>query len=749
MVDYIQLGQLPNGGALAPSTDQQVVVRGGATALLATPGTASAKTASDNTKSKLASVPSSVTAGNVAVFADTAGTLQDGGTPSGLTPIAARTFLANPTALSAIPEAASPGTNIAFKGTKVISTFNFIDYDYANATGGGDVTASLQNFGVTCYLEAITFGVLALSDQGARVCVKAQCYGSGPLWISSPYVNLPFVDYDFTSMLVRNYSGGGAVTSFYNGDTASLANSNVYQPVFYHGLWSHVSNLTYECNPDNAHLGNGYYGVRTWQMQGNPAVGNGGSGYTVGDPVNDINPQHYPFAPSQCTVASVGSGGAVTAVTRVSGGEWPAPPKILRKMWAGDSSPGANASAQTWADLLTSSPPVPGVVAVFDGSHNWRTTGGTGTGLTLNVDDTTGWVPDFSGGGHTQDFRGLQGDTQIGKVTGLGVAKTTSGTYGPMRAFFLGGENIYINDNVSTVGGYFGNIVYAIDVFGGNRMYNVGAAKCQFVKNSAGNFHGRITSDTPSGPNGYYADISNCENCTYDIDCFNNLSEALSGISYSVQVGGSTVAANWVANCDINIRLQNAGYTGGITAVFVDWCSGTNINVEALNLNSDNTPATYPNSALITFGSNNGHGNTITGTCYGMTRSAMFTNAIPAGFGIFIWNGTENSWVGQDVEGNYSVATPANGTTTLIKSRRKPFVIGGLYGLATASGSITVSIQINGTPVTGLSGITVTSTPQTVLATAANLVSAGDKVTMVLASNASAAALEFTMGGMS
>lgn len=56
--------------------------------------------------------------------------------------------------------------------------------------------------------------------------------------------------------------------------------------------------------------------------------------------------------------------------------------------------------------------------------------------------------------------------------------------------------------------------------------------------------------------------------------------------------------------------------------------------------------------------------------------------------------------------------------------------INGLYGIRTTSGTATLAIKINGTAVTGLSAVSVTSTPQDVTASALNTVAAGDVVTL-------------------
>lgn len=91
------------------------------------------------------------------------------------------------------------------------------------------------------------------------------------------------------------------------------------------------------------------------------------------------------------------------------------------------------------------------------------------------------------------------------------------------------------------------------------------------------------------------------------------------------------------------------------------------------------------------------------------------------------------------------IETGADKTITLLPYALYAATINKIWDIKTTSGTITVAIQINGTPVTGLSAISVTSTPQNVTATAANTIAVGDEVTMVLSSNSSATKLQFTM----
>lgn len=97
------------------------------------------------------------------------------------------------------------------------------------------------------------------------------------------------------------------------------------------------------------------------------------------------------------------------------------------------------------------------------------------------------------------------------------------------------------------------------------------------------------------------------------------------------------------------------------------------------------------------------------------------------------------------VAANLFASTPSNGTLVLTAKAAFAFTITQIRGLKTSAGTCTVTVKINGTNVTGLSGLSVTSTGQDVTATAANAVAVGDRVTVVIASVASAADLEFTL----
>lgn len=98
--------------------------------------------------------------------------------------------------------------------------------------------------------------------------------------------------------------------------------------------------------------------------------------------------------------------------------------------------------------------------------------------------------------------------------------------------------------------------------------------------------------------------------------------------------------------------------------------------------------------------------------------------------------------------GNYFSVLPGNGEFPLISYSEYSFTVNTLNNLKTTSGTITASIRINGSPVTGLSNISVTSTAQNLTATGSNIIALGSRMTLLLASNSNAANLEFTMGGI-
>jgi hypothetical protein len=104
--------------------------------------------------------------------------------------------------------------------------------------------------------------------------------------------------------------------------------------------------------------------------------------------------------------------------------------------------------------------------------------------------------------------------------------------------------------------------------------------------------------------------------------------------------------------------------------------------------------------------------------------------------------GTARATLGVDQKAvTFGGVTPDNDTLYITAYAPYAGTIDSVQNIATSSGTITAAVQINGTNVTGLASISVSSTEQDVTATAANTFSEGDKITVVLTSNSSAADL--------
>lgn len=90
------------------------------------------------------------------------------------------------------------------------------------------------------------------------------------------------------------------------------------------------------------------------------------------------------------------------------------------------------------------------------------------------------------------------------------------------------------------------------------------------------------------------------------------------------------------------------------------------------------------------------------------------------------------------------IEAPADKTFVLDQSAAYAYTINTLK-IATVSGTASVAIKINGTSVTGISAVSVSSTPATGTASALNAVAIGDKVTLVVSSGSSPVDLSFTL----
>jgi len=94
---------------------------------------------------------------------------------------------------------------------------------------------------------------------------------------------------------------------------------------------------------------------------------------------------------------------------------------------------------------------------------------------------------------------------------------------------------------------------------------------------------------------------------------------------------------------------------------------------------------------------------------------------------------------------SFYFSAPADGTIPLVSYATFAFNVLQVRNLKTASGTVTASFQINGTNITSLSGLSVTSAGQSPSASGANSVAAGNRLTLVLASGSTPVDLEGTL----
>lgn len=90
------------------------------------------------------------------------------------------------------------------------------------------------------------------------------------------------------------------------------------------------------------------------------------------------------------------------------------------------------------------------------------------------------------------------------------------------------------------------------------------------------------------------------------------------------------------------------------------------------------------------------------------------------------------------------IAEAEDKTYILDQSARHAYSVENIY-IKTSSGSCTAKLQINTTDITGISSVSVTSTEANASATAANSVSVGDTLKLVISSNSSAVDVGFSI----
>jgi plasmid maintenance system antidote protein VapI len=135
--------------------------------------------------------------------------------------------------------------------------------------------------------------------------------------------------------------------------------------------------------------------------------------------------------------------------------------------------------------------------------------------------------------------------------------------------------------------------------------------------------------------------------------------------------------------------------------------------------------------------------------------SALSSGDIPAGsIQLLVYNGTYFQIVGGSSSASIASSYPfynegaTNKTYTIDAKSVSALTLTQIRGLATASGTCTITIKINGTAVTFTGSVTtlnVTSTPQDVSIISGGVIAAGDRITYTITSAAAPVDLEATL----
>jgi len=137
-----------------------------------------------------------------------------------------------------------------------------------------------------------------------------------------------------------------------------------------------------------------------------------------------------------------------------------------------------------------------------------------------------------------------------------------------------------------------------------------------------------------------------------------------------------------------------------------------------------------------------------------LTAVGTITTGVWTGTDVAVADGGTGSSTAAGARTNLQIASkgitfgaPVAGDDTIYITVYAPYAgtINSVQNIQTLSGTITAAVKINGTNVTGLDAVAVTSSSQDVNATAANTFAVGDEITVVLSSNSSALNLRGTI----
>ncbi len=186
-------------------------------------------------------------------------------------------------------------------------------------------------------------------------------------------------------------------------------------------------------------------------------------------------------------------------------------------------------------------------------------------------------------------------------------------------------------------------------------------------------------------------------------------------------------------SADVAITAAAATFSGNVTVsavnIVTDTTTGTKIGTATSQKIGffNATPIVQPTGDVATALTNLGLVATPTVTA---TTNANLTGAVTS-------SGNATTLIGSIPFSAGSTTAVGNQTFLLVAKAAFAGTINTLLAAQTTSGTITVAIKINGTNVTGLSAVSVTSTPADTNATAANTFAIGDIITLVTSSASS------------
>lgn len=224
-----------------------------------------------------------------------------------------------------------------------------------------------------------------------------------------------------------------------------------------------------------------------------------------------------------------------------------------------------------------------------------------------------------------------------------------------------------------------------------------------------------------TGNTGKYVRVNGDE----DALIFDDISSSVSNFIATPADGDVTVILRASSDCRLS-RFTGKLASGTMTvAVKINGVAVTGLTAVAIS------------SVASDVATDSGVGAIEIGDIVSLTISSSST-PINFSFTITLEGGTvgDLSSSGQKDQLNLMVLQPTAQTITVTPAAFFPFSVRQV-SVKTSQGTISMAVQINGTSVTGLSAISVTSTVQTVSATGANAVAIDDRVTLVLTSPAS------------